>query len=84
MIKKLLLADLTKRYGCLKAGADDIKKHKWFSDMNWDNLVGRKLQAPILPQVSGASDTSNFDPYPDSVEEAPIPIYSGNDPFVDF
>lgn len=84
LIKKLLLADLTKRYGCLKAGADDIKKHKWFADMNWDNLLGRKLQAPILPQVSGASDTSNFDPYPDSVEEAPIPIYSGNDPFLDF
>ncbi|GMI62550.1 hypothetical protein ScalyP_jg6908, partial [Parmales sp. scaly parma] len=84
LIKKLLLADLTKRYGCLKAGADDIKKHKWFADMNWDNLIGRKLQAPILPQVSGASDTSNFDPYPDSVEEAPIPIYSGTDPFVDF
>jgi hypothetical protein len=29
LIKKLLTADLTKRYGCLKGGADDIKKHKW-------------------------------------------------------
>lgn len=29
IIKKLLTADLTKRIGNLKAGADDIKKHKW-------------------------------------------------------
>ena len=28
LIKKLLTADLTKRFGCLKAGADDIKTHK--------------------------------------------------------
>ncbi|GMI27709.1 hypothetical protein TrCOL_g7028 [Triparma columacea] len=84
LIKKLLLADLTKRYGCLKAGAEDIKKHKWFSDLNWQHLVEKKLPAPILPNVSGASDTSNFDPYPDSIEEPSIPIYSGNDPFSDF
>ena len=84
LIKKLLLADLTKRYGCLKAGADDIKKHKWFSDMNWAHLVEKKLPAPIMPQVSGASDTSNFDPYPDSLDEPSIPIYNGNDPFTEF
>ena len=30
LIKKLLTADRTKRFGCLKAGAADIKSHKWF------------------------------------------------------
>jgi len=44
----------------------------------------RKVPAPIIPRVSGAADTSNFDPYPDSVEEAPMPVYSGKDPFADF
>ncbi|KAF4700337.1 protein kinase A catalytic subunit, partial [Perkinsus olseni] len=29
LVKKLLTADLSKRYGNLKNGADDIKKHKW-------------------------------------------------------
>ena len=29
LIKKLLTADLTKRLGNLKGGADDIKRHKW-------------------------------------------------------
>lgn len=28
LIKKLLSPDLTKRYGCLKGGAQDIKKHR--------------------------------------------------------
>merc|ERR1712028_293196 len=30
LIKKLLTADRSKRLGNLKAGAEDVKKHKWF------------------------------------------------------
>merc|ERR1712094_35257 len=30
LVKKLLTADLGKRYGNLKDGVDDIKQHKWF------------------------------------------------------
>jgi hypothetical protein len=64
LIKKLLVADLTKRFGCLKGGADDIKKHKWFQGFEWETLLARQLQAPIVPTVAGDADTSNFDPYP--------------------
>jgi serine/threonine protein kinase len=35
LIKKLLTADLTKRFGCLKNGAEDIRKHKWFSGLDY-------------------------------------------------
>jgi len=85
LIKKLLVADLTKRYGCLKAGADDIKKHKWFQGFDWEQLVGRQLPAPVVPVVAGDADTSNFDPYPDSLEEAPVPVLGGQkDPFLEF
>jgi serine/threonine protein kinase len=84
LIKKLLTADLTKRYGCLKGGADDVKKHKWFKDFDFALCLERKLTAPIIPRVSSATDTSNFDPYPDSVEEAAMPVYSGKDPFAEF
>merc|ERR1711988_1513406 len=49
LIKKLLDADLTKRYGCLKGGASDIKKHKWFLRFNWTDLYNRKLKAPVIP-----------------------------------
>jgi len=84
LIKKLLTADLTKRYGCLKNGAEDVKKHKWFSGVSWDSMYNKELAAPIIPQVLHEGDTSNFDSYPDSVEEAPMPIFSGKDPFEGF
>jgi serine/threonine protein kinase len=84
IIKKLLTADLTKRYGCLKGGANDIKKHKWYSGMDFNKLLSRQLQPPIVPRVKDETDTSNFDPYPDSLDEAEIPTYTSKDPFEDF
>ena len=65
LTKKLLTADLTKRYGCLKQGASDIKQSKFFVDMDWEALLQRKLDAPIKPELSSNTDTSNFEEYPD-------------------
>lgn len=85
LVKKLLVADLTKRFGCLKGASQDIKNHKWFQGFDWEGLLNRNLPAPIVPIVNGDADTSNFDPYPEPVEEAPIPVFGQNkDPFVDF
>ena len=74
LIKKLLTSDLTKRLGNLKNGADDFKKHKYFSMAS--SFCGFKALAtnpdsvtpPITPEVSGENDTSQFDKYPDSEE----------------
>jgi serine/threonine protein kinase len=73
LCKKLLTADLTKRLGNLKGGAEDIKKHKWYQQaqpqMDFDKmLAGTYGDAPVQPEVKDASDTSNFDDYPDSAE----------------
>jgi len=86
LIKNLLVADLTKRYGCLKGQADDIKKLKWFSATNfdWEAVIAKQLPAPIVPAVANDNDTSNFDPYPDSLEDAATPILGNSDPFVEF
>ncbi|KAI9911234.1 hypothetical protein PsorP6_008894 [Peronosclerospora sorghi] len=84
LIKRMLTADLTKRYGCLKNGVEDIKKHKFFADVVWEDLLGRKSIAPIIPRVGNANDTSNFDPYPDSMEDAIVPVYDSEDPFAEF
>lgn len=35
LIKHLLVADLAKRFGNLKRGVNDIKRHKWFKDFDW-------------------------------------------------
>jgi len=80
LIKKLLTADLTKRYGCMKQGAQDIKKHKFFTrspKFDFDALLNRSLKAPIEIVVAGDDDTANFDPYPDSATQAEVVANSG-------
>jgi protein kinase A len=51
LVKHLLVADVTKRYGCLKNGANDIKNHRWFKNMDWYKLGQKKLPAPYLPTI---------------------------------
>jgi len=80
LVKKLLTADLGKRFGNLKNGVEDIKTHKWFSDIDWDQLLKKTIAAPFKPTVNGESDTSNFDDYPDSDELPPV-VPSAQDPF---
>jgi len=87
LIKKLLTSDRTKRIGCLKNGAGDITKHKWFRGMDWNSLYNRQVAASINPAASlkSESDTSLFDKYPDSVEEASAPLLKKDaDLFNDF
>lgn len=93
LIKKLLQSDRTKRIGCLKNGADDIKKHKWFSTLNgnrlsWTKMYNCEVPAPWIPPSSGEGDTQNFDPYPDSEDTAPVILDEKDrkefDAFVDF
>lgn len=83
LVKKLLTPDLGKRFGNLKNGAADIKEHKWFKDLSWEDLVAKKIEAPFKPAVKGATDTSNFDDYPDSDQEPPA-VNASQDPFTNW
>jgi len=51
LIKRLLQEDLTKRLGNLKGGTDDIKNHKFFKDINWDDLHAKKIKAMYIPPL---------------------------------
>lgn len=59
----LLQVDLTKRYGNLKNGVNDIKGHKWFASTDWIAVFQKKIEAPFIPRCKGPGDTSNFDDY---------------------
>ncbi|KAJ3220595.1 camp-dependent protein kinase catalytic subunit [Chytriomyces hyalinus] len=63
LCKCLITPDLSKRYGNLKRGAEDVKAHAWFDAIEWDQLVQLGIPAPYIPAVSGESDTSNFETY---------------------
>lgn len=50
-MKHLLVADLTKRYGNLKGGSNDIKSHRWFQPLDWEMLIAKKIQPKYKPVV---------------------------------
>jgi len=68
LIKRLLAQDRTRRLGSLKGGAADIKAHKWFKGVDFDALVQRRMNGPIIPEVGHAGDTIYFDHYEDVVQ----------------
>eukprot|EP01147_Barroeca_monosierra_P001273 gene1273-4481_t len=53
-----LLCDSSKRLG--RHGIDDFRKHPFFKGITWNTL--HQETAPYKPNVTSATDTSNFDP----------------------
>lgn len=51
LVKHLLRRDLSKRYGNLKNGAQDLKEHRFFEDIDYNELLQRKLKAPHNPEI---------------------------------
>jgi len=83
LVKKLLTADLSKRFGNLKDGPADILKHKWFSNLDFSELEAYKVPSPYNVGVKDDKDVSNFEDIPDS-KDAPPSVPSAQDPFVDW
>ena len=51
LIVSLLKRDPKERLGCRVNGVEDIKKHKWFKDINWRALEAKKLPPPRSPTI---------------------------------
>ncbi|KAK0088070.1 hypothetical protein PV325_013258 [Microctonus aethiopoides] len=67
ILKNTLQTDLTRRYGNLKNGAQDIKEHAWFHSIDFNEIYQRKERPIYVPVCKNAGDDSNFDRY-DEVE----------------
>jgi protein kinase X len=52
IIRHLTDHDLSKRYGNLRHGSEDIKNHRFFKDVQWIALVMEKIKPPYIPQPS--------------------------------
>lgn len=74
LIKKLLVADRSKRLGCLKNGSEDVSRHKYFAKIDWAALYNQEVTAPYVPQIGSAGDHQNFDTYPDSPMDTAIAL----------
>ncbi|GAB1862874.1 cAMP-dependent protein kinase catalytic subunit beta-like [Camponotus japonicus] len=76
ILKNILQVDLTRRYGNLKDGSMDIKKHRWFQSIDWIEIYHQKVQPSFIPHcINGNSGlASNFDHY----DEEPLEIASSD------
>merc|ERR1719380_48735 len=83
LVKKLVTADLSKRYGNLKAGSDDILGHSWFKGLDLKKMEAKEMTPPYKPQVKDEKDMSNYENIPDSAEQPPA-VPASADPFVDW
>jgi len=43
LLDHMIQKDLTRRYGNLVNGVEDIKKHSWFHDINWLAVLEKKV-----------------------------------------
>ncbi len=80
LIKHLLEPELSKRYGNLKNGVDDIKNHVFFKSMNWDKLLRQEIEAPFIPKIKD-NELKYYNVYPDSDDNAES-YNKENDPFL--
>uniref|UniRef100_A0A6Q2XUV6 non-specific serine/threonine protein kinase n=1 Tax=Esox lucius TaxID=8010 RepID=A0A6Q2XUV6_ESOLU len=88
--KNLICAFLTDREVRLgRNGVEEIKRHPFFKNDQWNFDSIRNTAAPVVPELSSDIDTSNFDEIEDDkgdVETFPTPkAFVGNQlPFVGF
>lgn len=73
LVRHLLVADLSKRYGNLKngknlsnIGVNDIKNHRYLATISFTNIFNKKVAPPFMPVVKKDDDTSNFVKFDDS------------------
>ena len=59
-MKCLIQPDVTKRYGNLKNGVDDVKTHKWLSAVDWMSIYFKKVPAPFIPKIKKYDLFLNF------------------------
>ena len=61
ILQKLLTREPDQRLGSGPTDAQEIMSQPFFRNINWDDVYHKRLPPPYLPQITSATDTSNFD-----------------------
>ena len=69
LISKLLVFDPNKRIGNGENKSDEIKKHPYFSDIDWNKALNKELVPPFIPKVDDDVDIKYFEK---SLKESPV------------
>lgn len=51
LLQKLLTKDAMKRLGSGKSDAEEIKRHAYFKEINWNDVLARRCPPPFFPSV---------------------------------
>nr|XP_055058299.1 serine/threonine-protein kinase N2 [Misgurnus anguillicaudatus] len=70
IMRRLLRRNPERRLGAGERDAEDVKKHLFFRDIDWNGLLAKKVKPPFIPTIQGSSDVSNFDD--EFTSEAPV------------
>uniref|UniRef100_A0A673AMY0 protein kinase C n=1 Tax=Sphaeramia orbicularis TaxID=375764 RepID=A0A673AMY0_9TELE len=70
IMRRLLRRSPERRLGAGERDAEEVKKHLFFRNMDWNGLLAKKVKPPFVPTIQGANDVSNFDD--EFTSEAPI------------
>lgn len=46
------MQEVGERYGCMKGGVEDIKKHRWYGGFDFAQLLKMTITAPYIPPIS--------------------------------
>ncbi len=61
LLDSFFTKDPAERIGT-KGGPEEVKRHAWFSSMDWVKLYNKELTVPFVPMISTETDLSHFDP----------------------
>jgi hypothetical protein len=56
---QLLCRDPTRRLGATEADAEDIKKHPFFRDVNFDDVYHKRIPPPYFPTIVSGNEIAN-------------------------
>jgi hypothetical protein len=60
-MQRLLARRVESRLGFGAADGEDVKRHRFFSSVDWQAVLERRTEPPFRPLLRAADDTSNFD-----------------------
>jgi len=47
--------------GSTQSDGEEVKTHKFFKHINWNDVISRQLEPPFRPKLSSEEDVSQFD-----------------------
>ena len=62
LLEGLFIKDPEKRLGSGNNGVENIKNHPFFSSIDWNAILNKKIKPPFTPKIRSETDTRYIDP----------------------